>query len=162
MEAADILPTVVELSIAIAGFSGVVAALAPARLAQWPTLARLLFAALLLSTSVSASVSLLAMVLLASPLSAATSWMVVSGIHAFFLTGVIVFRVFQGRRAGLRTNMFFYGVIVVMLGITFAQYANVFFYQSEWICLAALAVYAISGFAFFILLVRVLWDSAYL
>jgi len=155
----EILSTLVELSVAVAGFSGVVAALAPSRPSAWPYVARTLFSVLLSSTAASATLALLAMTLLASPLSASASWAAVSATHAVFLAAIHVLRFRAGRRAGARVPAFLIPTSLVMLGIASTQFANAWVFRTAWLCIAGLALYAAMGFVYFILLVHSLWDG---
>jgi hypothetical protein len=159
LEASDILSTIVELSVAIAGFSGVVAALGPNRPADWPPVARRFFSALLGSTAGSAFIALFAMVLLASPLESSTAWGVVSAAHAFFLVGVIVFRVREPRIPGVTIPVWALLAISMTILVLIAQLANALFFRSAWLGVAGVAVYAFHGFAHFISLVRILWGA---
>lgn len=156
MVADDILSTIVEFSVAVAGFSGIVAALAPSRSSQWPFVSQALFTALLFSTAISASVSLLAMVLLASPVSPATAWATSSAVHGVILVGVVAFRMRQSRRAdvGITPRVV---VFVMMLAIASAQLANASRFQLGWVCVGCLSLYAAMGFAYFVLLVTSIW-----
>jgi hypothetical protein len=154
----DILSTIVELSVAVAGFSGIVAALAPSRPTQWPFVAQTLFSALLVSTAASASISLLAMVLLASPVSPAIAWATASGLHGVFLLGVIAIRIRQSRRVDARIPPYAFLTLAVMSGIALIQLVNASRLQVGWLCVASLALYASMGFVCFILLVTSLWE----
>ena len=157
MVADDILSTIVEFSVAVAGFSGIVAALAPSRPSQWPLVAQTLFTALLFSTAISASVSLLAMVLLASPVSPATAWATASAVHGSILLVVAALRTRQNRRSGAGIPPGTAVVFTAMLGIAATQLANASQFQLAWVCVGCLALYAAMGFAYFVLLVMSIW-----
>ena len=153
MVADDILPTIVEFSVAVAGFSGIVAALAPSRPSQWSPIAQTLFTALLFSTAGSASVSLLAMVLLASPVSPASAWATVSAVQGAWLLGIAVLRMRQSRRSGTEPPPGTAVVFTLILGIAATQLANASLFHLAWVCVGCLALYAAMGFAYFVMLV---------
>jgi hypothetical protein len=153
----DILSTIVEFSVAVAGFSGIVAALALSRPSQWPFVSQALFTALLFSTAISASVSLFAMVLLASPVSPATAWATASVAHGVILLGVIALRTRQGRGSGVEITSRVAVVFAVMLGIASTQSVNAFRFQLAWVCVGCLSLYAAMGFGYFLLLVTSIW-----
>lgn len=96
MTPADILPSLIELSIAIAGFSAVVVAIQER--ARNDAQVRIYLNSLLLSTFNACALSVGAMVLLASPLDAVAAWSTTSFVHALVASGVLVVREIQRRR----------------------------------------------------------------
>lgn len=157
MRADDILSTIVELSVAVAGFSGVVAALAPNRPSRWPAFAQTLFSALLVSAAASTSLSLIAMVLLFSLASSSIGWAIVSALHGAFLVGVLVVRGRQGRPSGESMPPVIILVVAVIVLLALAQLANAPLFRTAWICDGSLTVYAIMGFVYFVALVQMVW-----
>ena len=131
MRPEEILPNLVELSIAVAGFSGVVAGIGSKRLSEWTPTAQLLFSALLVSTLATTALSVFAMVLLSTPLLPETAWATISATHAFVLIGIVWLRARQFRAAergiGLlerRRFMAFLGSLLTLAALQLAIYAG--------------------------------------
>jgi hypothetical protein len=150
MTPAEILPSLIELSIAIAGFSGVAVAI-QSRSDRNPQV-RIFLTSLLWSTFNSSAVSVLAMVLLASPLNEDSAWAATSFFHALALLVVLIVRELQKRRGeftrtpGLKVAR---GVLYVLVPI---QLTNALFLAEPWVAISGLALYSFYGFAFFVLL----------
>jgi hypothetical protein len=144
---AEILPSLIELSIAIAGFSGIAVAVQDRedRSAQ----ARIFLTSLLWSTFNASALSVMAMVLLASPLSSSIAWTITSLVHAVTLIGVLVVRGVQRSRGEfVRTRplvaaRFF---LYVLVGL---QLANVVAIREPWVSVFGLGFYCFFGFGFF-------------
>ena len=150
MNPVDVLPSLLELAIALAGFAGVVAALQ--KQSNWSAHADVLFGALLGGTFLSACMSIFAMVLHASPMPSNTGWAITSLVHAVLLLLVIVIRIIQIHRSDAETTK-----VMVFTGISFLvliliQLINAFAFRQAWICVSVLAFYAFYGFAWFVLL----------
>jgi hypothetical protein len=146
----DVLPSLLELAIALAGFSGVVAAMQ--RQATWSSHAELLFSALLGSTFLSACLSILAMVLYASPLESSASWIITSFLHAVLLMLIITARVLQVRRGDVQLTKGMLFTAFSFIALILIQLGNAFEFHRAWICVSALAFYAFYGFLYFVLL----------
>lgn len=157
MRAGDILSTIVELSVSVTGFSGVVAALAPNRPGEWPALAQTLFSALLLTAAATASLCLIAMVLLSSLPSPHTAWVIVSALHGLFLVGVLALQIRQPRFSGESIPPLLFVPVAGIPLLALAQLANASVFRTTWICIASLSVHALIGFVFFIALVQPYW-----
>ncbi len=160
MQPEDLLATLVEFSVAVAGFTGVVAALSPRRPSDWSQRQRGFFSALLGSTAISAGVSILAMVLLSSPVSTATAWTAASGTHMVSLVGVIALRSREARSPGAGFNATSLAILVAVVGLLTAQAVNTIALHAGWLCVAALSIYAFLALIYFIVLVRELWGEA--
>ena len=162
MSPEDILPSLVELSIAVAGFSGVVVALRPMRPSGWSETSRGLFAVLLTSTLLSAGVCVFAMVVRAAPVAEPSAWAVVSAAHVAVLVGIISLRVWQYlRTTARRTPPPAVGALLTLNALIIgAQLLNAAHYRSGWLCLTGLSLYAFFGFFVFVLLVTELWTGA--
>lgn len=152
MQAAEILPSLLELSIAIAGFSGVVAALQGQ--SAWNGQAQVLLFALLGSTLITAAMAMLAMVLLASPVSEEIAWSATSLSHAALLALVGVVRTLQIRRGDTDFTTAVGVVGASFLVLIAVQLTNGLAFRESWVCLAALAFYGFYGFGYFALLLR--------
>ena len=160
MQPGDLLSTFVEFSVAVAGFTGVVAALGPTRPTSWSPLQRGFFAALLGSTAISAGVSILGLVLLSSPLSDAAAWSIVSAAHLLGLLAVLAVRFGEMRSAQVPPNPVSIAVLVAVVGLIAAQLANVAVFRAGWLSVAALGTYAFLSLLYFVVLVRELWGDS--
>ena len=160
MQSEDLLPTLVELSVAVAGFSGVVAALSPHGPSKWSPLQRGLFSALLGGTAISVGVALIAMVLLAAPIATSTAWAFTSTVHLICLGGIIRLRVREHRTLDAAIPSISLPIFVAVCLTAIAQAANAVWIQAGWLCIAALSLYAFLGLSYFVILVRQLWTDA--
>ena len=150
MTPAEILPSLIELSIAIAGFSAVVVAIQER--ARNDAQVRIYLNSLLLSTFNSCALAVGAMVLLASPLGSEGAWSMASLAHALVVIGVLVVREFQRRRGVfVRTKpLRFARSVLYFVGIV--QLANAFALHEPWIAVLGLGAYSLLGFGFFVAL----------
>lgn len=148
MTPADLLPSLVELSIAIAGFSGVAVAVQSRseRSAQLP----ILLTSLLWSTFNSAALSVLAMVLLASPLESSIAWIVTSIAHVAVLVLVLIVRSSQRRRGDYVRTRSLLIARVLLYTLVCLQLINVVLFREPWITISGLAFYCFFGFGFFV------------
>jgi len=152
MTPADILPSLIELSIAIAGFSGIAAAI-QGRSERNPQV-RIFLTSLLWSTFNSAAICVLSMVLLASPLNDDSAWAATSFSHAIVLIAVLVVRSMQRRRGEYTRTRALYLARGILYGLVPIQIANALFLAEPWIAVSALAFYSFFGFGFFVLLLH--------
>jgi len=150
MTPADILPSLLELSIAIAGFSGIVVAIQ--NRADRTAEEMLYLSALLGGAFFSSSLSTLGMILLASPMESLTAWRVTSFAHAGSLAAIVALRTFQLRRAAVAPPRSAVLIGVAMLGLALAQILNGAALHQPWLCVALLSVYAFFAFGYFVLL----------
>ncbi len=148
MTPAEILPSLVELSIAIAGFSGI--AVAVQNRSERSAQSRIFLTSLLWSTFNSAALSVTAMLLLASPLSSSVAWTLTSLAHALILIVVLVVRASQRRRGDYertRSLLIARTFLFLLVGI---QLANVVAIREPWVSVSGLAFYCFFGFGFFV------------
>jgi hypothetical protein len=157
MQPEEILPTLVELSVAVAGFSGVVAALSARGPSEWTVVQRGFFSALLGSTAISTGVAVLAMVLLSAPVAETAVWAVASSAHLFFLVAIIAIRSREILAVRSEVHPASIAILAAILSIAAAQAANAAVLRAGWLCVAALGLYSILGFIYFVILVRQLW-----
>jgi hypothetical protein len=146
----EILPSLIELSIAIAGFSGIAAAI-QGRSERNPQV-RIFLTSLLWSTFNSAAICVLSMVLLASPLDDDSAWAATSFSHAIVLLVVLSVRSMQRRRGEYtrtRALQIARGFLYALVPI---QIVNGALLGKPWIAVAGLAFYSFFGFGFFVLL----------
>ena len=160
MQSEDLLPTLVELSVAVAGFSGVVAALSPHGPSKWSPLQRGLFSALLGGTAISVGVALIAMVLLAAPIATNIAWAWTSAVHLICLLGIIRLRVRERLTSDAAVPSISLPILVAVFLTAIVQAANAVWVQAGWLCIAALGLYAFLGLSYFVILVRQLWTDA--
>jgi hypothetical protein len=159
MQPEDLLPTLIELSVAVAGFSGVVAALSPHGPSKWSPIQRALFSALLGGTAISVGVALIGMVLLAAPIETNTAWACTSAVHLICLVGIIILRVREHRTSDAAISAISLPILVAVCLTAIAQAANAVLVQAGWLCVAALSLYAFLGLSYFVILVRQLWTD---
>jgi hypothetical protein len=159
MQPEDLLATLIELSVAVAGFSGVVAALSPQGPSKWSSLQRGFFSALLGSTAISVGVALIGMLLLAAPIATGTAWACTSAVHLFLLIFVIGIRVREFRSSNSAMPAISLPILLFVCLLAGAQMANVALVQEGWLCVSALSFYAFLGLIYFVILVRQLWIS---
>lgn len=90
MPAADALGTAVQVAVALAGFTGIVAVFGTNPVHEWSRLNRLRLRLLLTMSSIPVALCLIALVLLAANLHEPVIWRAVSAIAAFaFLTAAV-------------------------------------------------------------------------
>jgi len=154
-----ILSTLVEFSVAVAGFTGVIAALAPKRPTNWSQLQRGFFAALLGSTAIAAGISILGLILLSSPVSNRSAWAMTSGAHLVSLLAVLYVRFREMRSARVAANAVSVSILVTVLVLIVAQGANAFVFRVGWLCIAAIGVYSFLSLIYFVVLVQELWNE---
>ena len=130
MTPADVLPSLIELSIAIAGFSAVVVAIQER--ARADAQVRIYLNSLLLSTFNACALSVGAMVLLASPLDDVAAWSGISLAHALVAIGVLVVRERQRRLGSFVRTRPLRLARIVLYAVSAIQLANVIVVQEPW------------------------------
>ena len=148
MTPADILPSLIELSIAIAGFSAVVVAIQER--VRTDAQVRIYLNSLLLSTFNACALAVGAMVLLASPLGAAAAWSATSFAHALVAIGVLVVRELQRREGTFVRTRPLRIARAVLYGVAGIQLLNAIALHEPWIAVLGLGVYSLLGFGFFV------------
>jgi len=149
---ADILPSLVELSIAIAGFSGI--AVAVQERSERSSNSAIFLSSLLLSTFVSSVLCVIAMVLLTTPLSPSVSWSVISFAHAAAAAGILVVRSRQQNRGDFvrtRPLKIARASLYCVVGL---QFLNAILFHEPWLSILGLAAYSFFGFGFFVSLLH--------
>jgi hypothetical protein len=160
MQPSELLSTLVEFSVAVAGFAGVVAAMSPQRLSEWTELQRVFFSALLGSTAISAGVSILAMVMLSAPVSASAAWSATSSVHLVLLLAVLVIRSLEARADDSAVSPTSILIFVAVCGLVLLQGINAVLVHAGWLCVAGLSAYAFLSLLYFVVLVRQLWSNS--
>ncbi len=148
MTPADILPSLVELSIAIAGFSGI--AVAVQERAERSSNSGIFLSSLLLSTFVSSALCVIAMVLLTTPLAPSVSWSLVSFTHATTAVGILVVRAKQRSRGDFVRTLPLKLARASLYGVAGIQFVNALALHEPWISILGLAFYSFFGFGFFV------------
>ena len=160
MDTDTILTTAIEVSIAIAGFSGIVVALGPRGTPRWPETSRIQLSALLLGTIAVVAFAFLPLVLSAAGVGSLRIWTISSGAHALYLLGVIGHRAWQIKRVSVSDvppAMIAAGAFaVVAFGL---QLANLVALQTAWPFLTAIIVMLLSCFAVFASLLYAVWAA---
>lgn len=159
VEPDGVLTTAAEVAIAIAGFSGVVAALAPRSHGTWPPGAKLFVASLLLSTAAIVGFSFLPLILLSAGQATGT-WVLCSMIHSTYLLVTTLYRFWQAKQQGL----VFGGALAALGPCLFAiafliQLTNVVVLRSSWPYLAAIVLSLFGAFSIFAALLQLLWSE---
>ena len=150
MTPADVLPSLIELSIAIAGFSAVVVAIQER--ARSDAQVRIYLNSLLLSTFNACALSVGAMVLLSSPLGADTAWSVTSLAHAFVSVAILVVRELQRRQGTFVRTRPLRLARLVLYTVGVMQLVNGLVLHEPWIAVFGLGAYSLLGFGFFVAL----------
>jgi hypothetical protein len=102
MTPADIPPSLLELSIAIAGFSGIVVAIQGR--SDRGMEEGLYLSALLGGTLFSAALSVLGMILLASPIEPYAAWRTTSLAHGLCMVWILTIRTYQVRTGSMELS----------------------------------------------------------
>ena len=152
MTPADILPTLVELSIAIAGFSGI--AVAVQERSERSSNSGIYLSSLLLSTFVSSAICVLAMVLLTTRLGASVSWSLISLSHAVALVGILVARSRQRARGDFVRTRPLLLARTALYAVAGIQFLNGIAIHEPWIAVLGLGMYSFFGFSFFAALLQ--------
>ena len=154
MQPAELLSLVVEITVAIAGFSGIVVVLGRRHSGEWGPVDRIRFRFLLYTSFAPLGVSGLALILLASQVQEDAIWVTCSSVYALVLAVLIA----GGVRAGLdtaaadRVQLALYSFVGAT--VTLLQVANVVSVRAFWPLSLALAFHiflALSSFAGLIL-----------
>ena len=148
MTPSEILPTLVEFSIAIAGFSGI--AVAVQDRSERSSHSRIYLSSLLLSTAVSCAISVLTMVLLTTPLGEQASWSLASLTHAIACAGILILRGKQQRSGAFVRTRPLKIARAGLYSVTAVQFLNAAVLHEAWVSILGLGVYAFFGFGFFV------------
>lgn len=149
---ADILPSLVELSIAIAGFSGI--AVAVQERSERSSNSAIFLSSLLLSTFVASVLSVAAMVLLTAPLAPSVAWSVISFVHAAAAVGILVVRAKQRTRGDFVRTRPLKVARASLYGVAGFQLSNAIVFHEPWLSVLGLAAYSFFGFGFFVSLLH--------
>jgi hypothetical protein len=157
MDQVELLTAMIEASVALIGFSGLVIALGRRASGEWSPTEKLRLTLLLGVGVILLGCTLLALTLLSAGLSQAVVWALSSVAFAFLELPFVVWalsswlRLAEDRTVGLTYRSVSVGVAVVAAVI---QLANAFFLQEFWPFFLALAILLILGVTQFF---RLLW-----
>ncbi len=165
MDPHDILTTMAEIAIALAGFSGIVAVLGRHASGSWSEEDRLRLGILLQTSFGAVCWSLAPLLLFSAEASPQLTWLLTSGGYAAYLTGSMAYRVYRVRAVarahpeipidrGYAALMFFGGFAVVALAV-----ANAWSLQTLWPHAVCVLFSLIVGFIQFVRLLRSSWSS---
>ena len=159
MEPETVLSAATEVGIAIAGFTGIVAAISRTR-AAWSPQARVYFSILLGMSVAAVAFALLPMLLSIAGTAETTVWTVSSGLYVVYVVALSMIRSIQLGRAGIRWQS---GPIGVTAGtsaiLVTLQLVNVAFLHEPWPHLVAVVVSLLLAFSFFIYLLSEIWEA---
>ena len=154
MDPEGLLTTAAEISIAIAGFSGIVVAVAPGHLAELPTAAKSILSTLLLVTASTFAYAFVPLLILSADVQEESAWPVSSLLHTIYLVTVIAYRMNQSRRTSRddRPSGSFYLFPVFVATALTLQVVNMLWLHAAWPYLVAIVVMNLSGFFVFSIL----------
>jgi hypothetical protein len=150
MTPADIRPSLLELSIAIAGFSGIVVAIQGR--SDRGLEEGLYLSALLGGTLFAAALSVLGMVLLASPIEPSTAWRTTNLAHGLCMVWTLAIRTYQVRTGLIELSGQIWFVGAALFAVAAVQFSNAAIFLEAWICVGTLSFYAFFSFGYFVLL----------
>jgi len=152
-----LLTTTAEISIAIAGFSGIVVAVAPGRMAELPTAAKSILSTLLLVTASTFAYAFVPLLILSADVQEETAWRVSSLLHAIYLVAASAYRMSQRVRTSRdeRPSGSFYLFTLFVAAALALQVVNMLWLHAAWPYLVAMVVMNLSGFFVFSLL---MWE----
>ncbi len=159
MNPQDVLTTIAEVAIAIAGFGGVIAAIASVAPHGLSGVARSAFGGLLLGGIMLVFFSILPQILGATGVSDSTLWSVASGLHALYMTSVLVYRTRELQRAGGSFVSLGY-ILPLTSGVAMIQIVNAVWVHAAWLYMAVLLVVLLGVFALFPRLLGEIWRPA--
>ncbi|MFT7214727.1 MAG: hypothetical protein ACI9XK_004998 [Granulosicoccus sp.] len=161
VDASTILTSVLEVSIGIAGFSGIVAALG-SRARKLSAEARLYLRVLLTASFLCILSSFLPLLLEAGGITGSRVWTIPSTVWVSLFFGVIVFRIYESRKA---PSQFLKRPVIAMAAVLGASatalcLANIFIIQSAWPYLVTTVLILFAGaFSFVALLYELIAEE---
>ncbi len=150
-----VLTSTIEVGIAIAGFTGIVIALAKR---DADANARALLVSVLLLTSIgSVTFSFLPMLLSLAGLPDSTVWATSSAVFIVYAVAVSVYRARQISSLEHRTPASFRAGVSLFVAGILLQIPNVFWWRTAWPYLVLIVVYVLYSFSVFVALVWDVW-----
>ena len=155
MDPSGILTTSAEISIAIAGFSGIVLALGPGRTRGWSEASKFILSVPLLTTAATVVFSFVPLLIFSAKISESTAWAASSSLHVAYFVGVIAFRINQTHQMTPddQPGRAFYAFAVIASCVVILQFVNAIWLQTAWPFFVAIVAMNLAGFiAFSVLL----------
>jgi hypothetical protein len=149
----------IEVAIAIAGFSGIVAVFGQRRERVWRAADQLRLRVLLTASAVSLFFSILPFVALDSGLSEALFWHFGSGAQAVWLISIALYRIRQASLLGVAQIIQTKASIPLMILVCLAQIANAAFYGVSWLYVVGVIFQLFVAFSSFTGLLLDLWED---
>ncbi len=145
------LGAAIEVAIAIAGFSGIVAAVSRRNPGGWTTVDQLRLRILLTSSGVAGLFSFLPFVLFEASLSPTLAWRIGSAVQALWLLGIMGYRLKQASLMGASEAVRGRGNIVLILSVVVlcSQIINAAFLGLSWIYIVGVVFQLVVGFSIF-------------
>jgi len=149
----------IEVAIAIAGFSGIIAVFGRRREGVWRAADQLRLRILLTASAVSLFFSFLPFVALDSGLSEALFWRLGSGAQAVWLISIALYRLKQASLSGVAQAMHAKMFIPLMILVLIAQITNATFYGVSWLYVVGVIFQLLVAFSSFTGLLFDLWQD---
>ena len=154
MDPSGILTTSAEISIAIAGFSGIVLAIGPRNSGEWPQSSRSVLSTLLVSTAATFVFCFVPLLVASAQLQERAIWLASSFLHFSYLTGIASFRFYQSRRtsSGDHPVSTFYMFVLITLCVMVLQLINAVLLRAAWPYFVAIVAMNLASFIAFAVL----------
>lgn len=154
------LSTIAEVAIAIAGFGGVIAAIASVAPRGLSGVARSAFRSLLTGSIMIVVFSVLPQVVGTAGVSDELLWRSMSALHVVYVSSVMIYREFEMRAAGGTTASTFGWVFYGIWAVPMLQAVNAIWFGSAWVYLAALLALVLLVFTVFPRLLGEIWATS--
>jgi hypothetical protein len=149
----------IEVSIAIAGFSGIIAVFGQ-RGSTWQTADQLRLRILLTASAMALFFSMFPFVLLDSGIDQRTFWRVGSALQAFWFISIVAYRLRQATLAGVTEAVGLSTLaLVVILLFTLLQIFNAICFALPWLYVVGVMFQIFVAFSAFASLLLELWDE---
>ena len=155
----SVLTSVIQVAIAIAGFSGIVAVLGHRSEGVWDEMDRIRLQGLLVGSFATMIIAFLPYILFSAELAESLVWRICSGIHAVGIGMDVVAKIRQHIAADIRFTGSETALLFIAAAITVVQGANTLFLATVWPFLTGLVANLLVSFALFVLLLTDLRDS---
>lgn len=142
---------IVAISVGIAGFAGIVAAVQQRDLKIWPARNRILVQILFFSSAVAILFALLPSISRAAGVGANVTWIIGSAGLSIWFVGAGTYRVRQSKRLGA-TLALPPGMLVWLVAATALQIYNLAVAQTSWPYLVGVLALNVNGYTAFLLL----------
>ena len=152
------LSAAVEVAIAIAGFSGIVAAFSQRNPGSWTAAAQLRLRVLLTSSAFAGLFAFLPFILFEAGLDASVCWRVGSAAQAAFFVGIFAYRLRQASLTGTSDAIRAYRAMPVFIAVVLTlQVVNVAYVAQSWIYILGVIFQLFVAFSAFVALLLDSW-----